>query len=76
MATALNKDVEKAHRRAIEKFPRMFRELAGSARCEMPDENGNPLCERAARIVILINEFPVAACQPCADYVNRSEKRK
>jgi hypothetical protein len=33
------------------------------------DENGRPPVSRQpAHRVILINQFPAAACQPCADY--------
>lgn len=47
--------------------------------CELPDENGNPNCNRPARTVIRIvgkhTEEPVAVCEECAAYVEREARR-
>jgi hypothetical protein len=42
-------------------------------RCELPDETGHE-CTRPAKRVILINQFPAAACAPCASYVENERR--
>jgi hypothetical protein len=38
--------------------------------CEMPDENGKPVCMRpAAHILTLPSQYTVAVCNECAAYI-------
>jgi hypothetical protein len=52
----------------IPPIPKPPAALHTAPHCELPDEHGQP-CQRPAKRVILINQFPAAVCAPCAEYV-------
>jgi len=60
---------------AFEKFV-----LKARPYCEMPSQDGAPMCARqATRVVVMRGErwhYNIAICDQCADYLHKKERRK